>query len=121
MNAQQRIDMIYYYEDVLENALSERHIEYAKEMIYRLRNDLSLKYEEQKRPSASRPVYCKETDSVYSSLKEAAFDLELDRNLASLMVRGLRFNKYGLSYVNKSSAPAAKKIYWSNQQNIQPY
>ena len=58
MNAQQRIDMIYYYEDVLENALSERHIEYAKEMIYRLRNDLSLKYEEQKRPSASRPVYC---------------------------------------------------------------
>ena len=116
MTTQQRIDMIYYYENVLDNALSETHIEYAKQMIHQLRNDFSdypLKYEAPKRPSAARPVHCGLNGKTYQSLKEAASDLKIDRNLASLYIRGLRFNKPQLTYVNQRNQNqfASKKIY----------
>lgn len=116
MTTQQRIDMIYYYENVLENVLSERHREYAELMIHKLRNDFSdypLRYEAPKKPANARPVHCGLNGKTYDSLKEAAKDLALDRNLASLYVRGLRFNKPQLSYVNKRNQNqfASKKIY----------
>ena len=116
MTTQQRIDMIYYYENVLENALSETHIEYAKQMIHQLRNDFSdypLRYEAPKRPSAARPVRCGINGKTYDSLKEAAKDLGINRNLASEIIRGLRFNRYGLTYVNQRNKNqfASKKIY----------
>lgn len=116
MTTQQRIDMIYYYENVLENALSETHIEYAKQMIHQLRNDFSdypLRCEAPKRPSAARPVRCGINGKTYESLKEAAKDLGINRNLASEIIRGLRFNRYELAYVNqrKQNQFASKKIY----------
>ncbi len=108
--------MIEYYENVIENAISEVHIEYAKQMIHQLRNDFSdypLRYESPKRPSAARPVRCGINGKTYESLKEAAKDLGINRNLASEIIRGLRFNKPQLSYVNKRNQNqfASKKIY----------
>jgi hypothetical protein len=116
MTTQQRIDMIYYYENVLENVLSDTHREYAELMIHKLRNDFSdypLRYEAPKRLSNARPVHCGLNGKTYDSLKEAAKDLSIDRNLASLYLRGVRFNKPQLSYVNKRNQNqfASKKIY----------
>lgn len=116
MTTQQRIDMIYYYENVLENVLSDRHKEYAELMIHKLRNDFSdypLRYEAPKRQSAARPVHCGINGKTYGSLKEAADDLGINRNLASEYVRGLRFNKPQIQYVNKRTQNqfASKKIY----------
>lgn len=116
MNKQLRINWINYYENVIANALSEEHINYAKNMIEKLKNDpadFPLKYESVKRPAAARAVYCEHNKTTYESLKECAVALGINRNLASDMLKGLRGNKYGLSYVNKRNKNqfASKKIY----------
>lgn len=108
--------MIEYYENVIENAISEVHKEYSKKMIHQLRTDFSdypLRYEAPKRAAAARPVYCEYNKATYDSLKECAEALEINRNYASDMLKGLRGNKYGLSYVNKRTQNqfASKKIY----------
>jgi hypothetical protein len=107
--------MIYYYENVLENVLSSRHKEYAELMLYNLKNNMSdkpLKHEPIYKPAAARSVYCEVNGRTYESLKEASFDLGINRNLASEMIRGLRGNKFKISYIDKrkDNKFASKKI-----------